>query len=427
MRFNPKAINRQYTMPHSPGNTEASFLRTAFSHLAHGSKMLDYFGIGMNECFTENHIDHRDKDRYRQIRDVNHSLGLVEDVWLQSQGVQSETAILLSESTERWDLAPIAGDQVRHEVFGPEFRKARLSYHLERVGLWKALTFAGVSPDLLIEEDLQANQLKGYRMLFVVGDSLPLEAVPILEKFIKDGGTVVATAGVGRYGTYREPNPALQALFGIEKRTLVERERFIRPLQEMQFLKPLGTIDGKGWEMPALAIHERIKPAKDVEVLATHKDDGSPAIIRRNIGKGRGIYISALPGIAYMWTACQPPLVPARGPETHQVPVKFDPGVTTWIGNLIAEAKIEPPIRTEGNLIDTRLIRSGKTYILPVANFNREVGQDVRFSIHLDGKVDRITSAYKGPLTASTSTNAGRVLFTLPKLGYGDMIRIDLK
>lgn len=59
MKGIPGAVNRQYTMPHAPGNTEKSFLRTAFTHLAHGSKELDFFGIGMNECFTENHIGHR--------------------------------------------------------------------------------------------------------------------------------------------------------------------------------------------------------------------------------------------------------------------------------------------------------------------------------------------------------------------------------
>ncbi len=425
MRSNPKAINRQYTMPHSPGNTEASFMRTAFSHLAHGSKMLDYFGIGMNECFTENHIDHRDKDRFRQIRDVNHSMALVEDVILQSQAVQSEAAILLSDSTERWDLAAVAGDQASHSMFGPEFRKTRLHYHLDRVGLWKALTFAGVSPDLVVEEDLRADRLKGYRLLFVVGDSLPVEAVPALEQFAKDGGTVVATAGVGRYGTYREANPALQALIGLESRTFEEREVFIRPLQEMQFLKPHGILVAEGWEIPALAIHERIKPVADVEVIATFKDGGSPAIISRTIGKGRVVYVSALPGVAYLWSAYQPPIVPDRADNTHKVPVNLDKGVAALVGRLLAEAGIEPPVKAEGNLIDTRLVKSGKTYMLPIANFNETVGGDVTFSLKLDGAVGEVVSAYRGKLAATTE--GGRVVFTVPKLGYGDLVRIDMK
>jgi hypothetical protein len=425
MRFNPKAINRQYTMPHSPGNTEASFMRTAFSHLAHGAKALDYFGIGMNECFTENHIDHRDQDRFRQIRDVNHAMGLVEDVWPQSEGVQSEVAILLSESTERWDMAGVAGDKASHSMFGEDFRKIRLSYHLDRVGLWKALTFAGASPDLLIEEDLKADRLKGYRLLVVVGDSIPVEAAAAIEQFAKAGGTVVATAGVGRYGAYREANPAMQELFGIASRTLEERETFIRPLQEMQLLKPQGMIVGEGWELPALAIHERIKPAADTEVLATHKDGGGPAIIGRKLGKGRTIYVSALPGVAYVWSALQPPRVADRGVNTHQVPVNFDAGATALVTRWLADAGVEPLVRMGGSLIDTRLVKSGKTYVLPVANFNATVGQDVTFSLKLEGSVKTVTSAYRGVLTAATES--GRVVFTVPQLGYGDLIRIDLK
>ncbi len=95
LRDNPNGVLRQYTMPHSPGNTEANFLRSAFTHLAHGATMLDFFGIGMNETFTENHIDHRDRARYRALRDVTHAVGLVEDLLPKSRPVASPVALLL--------------------------------------------------------------------------------------------------------------------------------------------------------------------------------------------------------------------------------------------------------------------------------------------------------------------------------------------
>lgn len=424
MRYNPKAINRQYTMPHSPGNTEASFLRTAFSHMAHGAKMMDYFGIGMNECFTENHIDHRDKDRYRQIRDVNYCLGMVEDVWLQARGVPSGVALLLSESTERWDLSAVAGDRASHNMFGPDFRKTRLSYHLDRVGIWQALTFAGVSPDLVVEEDLRADRLQDYRFLVLVGDSIPAETVPALEEFVKKGGTLLATAGVGRYGAYREPNPALQALLGIESRTIEERETFFRPLQELQFLKPVGHLKGPEWTLPVLAIRERIKPVKEATVLASHQEDGSPAMIRRTLGKGAVVYLSALPGVAYLWSALQPPVVPDRANHTHRVPVNFDKGVASMLDRLVAEAGLEPLIRAGGHLIDARLEKNGKTYILPVANYNATVGQDVTLSLKMEAAPKEVLSAYRGSLKAVFE--GGRVTFTVPKLGYGDLIRIAM-
>src|SRR5262249_12895270 len=195
MRDNPKAVLRQYTMAHSPGNTDASFLRSAFSHLAHGATMLDFFGVGLNETFTENHIDHRATSRFRALRDVTHCVGFVEDLLPEARAVRSPVALLVSESTERWDLAGIATDRAGHAPFGPDFRKARLHFHLERLGIWKALTFAGASPDLVTEQDVIAGKLDGYRAVVLVGDHWPREMVPALERWVRAGGVALATAG----------------------------------------------------------------------------------------------------------------------------------------------------------------------------------------------------------------------------------------
>ncbi|MFQ3651704.1 MAG: hypothetical protein SNJ75_15375, partial [Gemmataceae bacterium] len=114
MRDSPGAVLRQYTMPHAPGNTDANFRRSAFTHLAHGATMLDFFGIGMNETFTENYIDFRAIDRYKALRDITHAVGFVEDVLPEAKAVPSRVALLISESTERWDLAAITADRANH-------------------------------------------------------------------------------------------------------------------------------------------------------------------------------------------------------------------------------------------------------------------------------------------------------------------------
>src|SRR5262249_14776223 len=202
-RYNPRAILRQYTMPHAPGNSDASFQRTAFSHLAHGAKMLDFFGIGLNETFTENHIDCRAHSRFQALRDITHCIGFVEDLLPESRVVPSPVAMLVSESTERWDYAGIATDGAGHAHFGPDFHKTRLNSHIARFGIWEALTFLGVSPDLLIEEDLNAKVLKDYKVLVVVGDCLATDKVPALKAWVENGGVLLATAGAGQFGGYR--------------------------------------------------------------------------------------------------------------------------------------------------------------------------------------------------------------------------------
>src|SRR5262249_37627498 len=152
-----------------------------------------------------------------------------------------------------------AQDRAGHDHFGPDFRKTRLSYHLERLGLWQALTFLGVSPDLVTEEDLTDKVLGKYTILFVVGDCLPPESAAKLEAWVQPGGVVGATAGAGRFDPYHQPTEVFEKLFGLVKRTTEEKATFLRPRQELPFLKPLATVRGDGWEMPALATQERVE------------------------------------------------------------------------------------------------------------------------------------------------------------------------
>lgn len=425
MRNNPKAVIKQYTMPHSPGNTEASFLRSCFTHLAHGARALDFFGIGMNETFTENYIDHSDHQRYKDIRDVTHSMGLVEDLLPQSQVVPSKVAMLLSDSTERWDFARIARDQARHDHFGSDFRQTRLSFHQERLGMWYALTFNGATPDFLIEEDLTAKVLRDYAVLYVVGDCLPVATVPALEAWVKEGGVLMATAGAGQFDPYRRPNPGLRQLLGIDARTLEERTTFMRPRQELAFLQPLATVKIGALAMPQLATWERITPAADARAMATFTDDGSPAVIARALGEGQVFYCAALPGMAYMWGGLQPPGVPDRGPGTHTPPTNFNKGALAVLELPLQAAKVEPRVTNSLGLIDTRLLKAPGGYAMPIANYNLTVGQKVTFGIRLDGTVTKVTSAYSGPLKFAMAN--GRLQVTVPKLGYGDMLRIDVK
>ncbi|GDY20210.1 hypothetical protein LBMAG56_15550 [Verrucomicrobiota bacterium] len=423
LRGNPKGVIRQYTMPHSPGNTDASFLRTAFSHLAHGAKMLDFFGIGMNETFTENYIDHRDKERFRSVRDVTHAIGFVEDLLPQSTVVPSRVALLVSESTERWDMAGIAADQAGHSHFGPDFRKTRMVHHLERLGIWKALTFLGSTPDLITETDVHPTLLRDYQVLIVVGDSLPPATAQLAEQWVKAGGVLLTVANTGGTDQYHRPQNVWNDLCGVGSRQTDARETFFRPRQELPFLKPHGTVAGAGWEMPQLATYERIKPAAGADVLAKFKDDNSAAFITRKLGKGQTFWCAAQPGVAYLWTALQPPAVPDRGPGTHTVPTGFDSGARAVLETVLKAAKVEPLVRCEPQQLDTRLLRANRGYILPIANFEPKVGQKATISLKVTGQIRKVSSAWHGALPLQR--DGDRLLITLPALGHGDIVRLD--
>jgi hypothetical protein len=425
MRFNDKAINRQYTMPHSPGNSEGSFIRTAFTHLAHGAKELDFFGIGLNETFTENHIDHRDHDRYRQIRDVTQSLGLVEDGWLESKLVPAQTAVLISQSTERWDLAAIAKDVHELEWFGEHFRATRLHHHLDRLGIWKAMTFAGESPDLLIEEDIHPELLKGYKMLVIVGDSLPAALVTPLEAWVRSGGVILATAGAGRFDEYRQPNPLWQSFLGINSAKLDERATFLRPRMELPFEKPITNLAGGDWKLPVIGVVDRFKMKLDGRILGEFSDDHSPGLIAREVGKGKIFYTGAMPGLAYLWSGLQPPVVADRSPNVHVVPSNYDAGAAAMLKMTMSIAGVEPVLRITPEMVDARLIKTPWGYAIPMANYQSQVGGSVRVKVALPAnvKVKLVTSAYLGKITPQQEN--GQLVVDLTKLGYGDMLRIE--
>ncbi len=432
MRDIPHGVIRQYTMPHAPGNTDANFRRTAFTHLAHGARKLDYFGIGMNEGFTENHIDHRAHERYVSIRDVNYSMGLVEDLLPESVVVPSRAALLVSDSTERWDMAPMARDLAYVHQFNPEFRKLRLIYHLERLGLWKALTFAGESPDLLVEDDLTAEYLNPYRVLYVVGDSLPAGSAAVVRDWVERGGVLVGTATAGAVDSYRELVTDWAELFGIRDRTSELRDHFARPRQELPFLQPYDhiriadtVVSDPGLDaMPSLAVVERFEPADDAEILAKFADAGDqPAVVRRTVGEGYVIYVGAFPGVAYLWQALQPPMVPDRGKHTHTVPMGFDPAADRLIRLGLETAGVTPRLAFDGRLIDARLIRSGDAHILPLADYDQETGQPLTLTIRIDTPVRRLSSAFHGELPFTLE--AGVLTTTLPSVMYGDMLLLE--
>ena len=423
LRDTPNGVLRQYTMPHAPGNTDADFLRSAFTHLAHGATMLDFFGVGMNETFTENYIDHRAHERYRALREVTHAIGLVEDLLPKSRPVSSPVALLVSAGTERWDFAGIAEDSAGHALFGPNFRKLRLNAHTDRLGLWTALTFLGVSPDLVMEEDVGEKGLKDYKVLVLVGDCLPPSLVPIIEAWVRKGGVVLATANAGRYDPYREATPVFEKLFGLQSRRSEERASFFRPRQELPFLKPFDRIVCPGGALPQLGTRERIEPAKDATVLARFENDKEPAILDRRLDKGHVLYIAALPGVAYLWSALQPPTVPDRGPGTHSIPTAFNAGARSLLELVLRAAHVQPAIESTPALVDARLLKAPGGYILPLANYTDKIGQKVTLRIRIGDKIHKVTSAYHGELPVKEDD--GRIVVTIPALGYGDVLRLE--
>jgi len=417
MKNNPQALHQQYTMPHSPGNSDQSFRRTAFSHLAHGARVLDYFGIGVPYSFTENYIDFRDKERYAAIRDVNRAMALIEDILPDSRVVPSQVALILSDSTERWDFHGIAEDKANLSVFSEHYKKTRLHYHTDRVGIYYALVHGSRSPDLLIEEDVAHGDLKNYKVAYWVGDCIEAKALAALEEWVKNGGQLFATAGAFRYDQYKRLLPAGLKFLGLKSAKLDEKTTFFRPQIELPRLAPLDAIG----EMPVFGVVDRVEAGPDAKVIATFKS-GSPAVVERTLGKGKITFIAALPGPTYFWSNYQPVPVPPRGVLSHEPHVNFNADARKLV--LEAAKSATASVEADGGWIDARLLQSPKGYAAPLANYSADVDKPVTLTIRGIEGIRKITSANRGELKVQREGEIVRVTYPT---GFGDILRVDAK
>ncbi len=416
MRDNPKALFLQYTMPHSPGNSDQSFRRSAFTHLAHGARGLDYFGIGVNYTFSENHIDFRDKGRYAAIRDINRSMALIEDILPESHVEPSQVAMIMSDSTERWDLAGIASDKTVLNVFGPDYKKTRLCYHTDRLGIYYTLVHGSRPPDMLIEEDVIAGKLKDYKVAYWVGDCADPKMIKPLEEWVKAGGHLVATAGALRCNAYKQPVPEGLALLGLKSGKLDEKQTFFRMQIEMPRMTPLDTIGN----MPVFSVVDHVEAGPDANIIFKFKS-GGPAVVERTLGKGKITFIAALPGVTYLWSAHQPAQPPPRGVWSHAPWTNFNADAGALI---LAPAKaVTSQVEAEGGLIDARLLKSPKGYAVPLANYSVDTQKPVTLTIRGVKGIKKITSASQGELKMEKAPDdAVKVTYST---GFGDILRVD--
>jgi len=255
---------------------------------------------------------------------------------------------------------------------------------------------------------------------------VPGATVPALEAWVKQGGVLVATGGVGRQGAYREANPEMQKFVGVETRKFEERDTFMRITMELPFLKPHSTVVlGSGAEMPVVGNFERITPVAGAKVIGTFKEDKSPAMIVREVGKGKVYYIAAQPGVSSLWSGLHPILVPDRGANTHTVRTNWDKAAGEFVSDMLKAGAVDPIVTTTPGLIDTRLIRGKSAYLLPLANYNTAVGSDIEVSVRVASGVKKVVASFAGELPFKMVKD--RLVFTVPKMGYGEMVRIDVK
>lgn len=395
LRGKPDRKVLYYVMPHSPGNTPASWRRMFHNALGHGMKIVDLFEFRpVQAAYTENHVS--SPEMYATVLKTFRELGQYEDIVQAGQRRPAEAGLWFSETADIWE--DYAG-----------------SFGAAKRGLYVAILHRQLPLDFLVEQDALDGALGRYKALFVADRHVSRAASEKIAAWVQGGGRLLATAGAGMFDEYDKPNKALRELLGVELAALVTPEdaqvAFIK--QDLPFARAIDTVTWSGRWLPVTGAMTKVKTGPDVTVEGRFTD-GSPAVAVRKAGKGEAIYCGFLPGLTYFH-----PAIPRRPVDrgatgdsmAHFVPTAFDGAAAELIGS--AARQIVPPVVCSESLVEASLIESKGGAVVVLTNWSGRPQKALEIAFH-------------GPLPGQTASLASGAKLTTKKDGDRTVFTCDL-
>ncbi len=372
-------------MPHSPGNTPATWRRQFYGDLGHGMQIVNLFEFRpVQAAYTENYCS--DPAMYQEIRKSLHELGQFEDIVQDGRVQPGIAALWFSETADIWD------DNAH------PFAAAKRSLYI-------AIRHQQLPLDFVIDEDALAGDLKNYRVLYLADRHVSRAASQKIAEWVAAGGKLVATAGAGMFDEFNEPNPIMTKLLGVTQTELLlpEAAKVVFEKQDLPFSKPIDTVEygtaNATYSMPVIAARARFTPASDgVRALARFADD-TPAVTEHKMGKGQILYFGFLPGLSYF-----KPAIPRRPVDrgstadsmTHFIPTEYHPGAAALLGS--ATRDIPLPVRCSEPLVESSVVQSPGGAVIPLVNWTPGPVKGLQVTIRAKLPTGTIALASGNPL-----------------------------
>lgn len=322
-----------YVMPHSPGQ-EAGFLRRNMLYsAAAGAKHLDNFWVGPEERFTENFVRWGALDTWKTLHESIHDTTAVEDLLVAGKLRPAKVAVVIGKATDfhesRLNL-PKGSDPFAKVCKNAPEKVNQILCRKEQQLLYLSLLHTQQGVDLITEDDIVERGLKQYSAVYFAGEWADSRIVPKLEAWVREGGTLVATGGIGHKNEFDEASTALPGLLGVTVANTTKNLAVVRTLLELPLAEAIDTVTLDGGKIPAIGMKQVLTPAAGTKVLATWAD-GKPAATSRALGKGQAIAIGTLAGTSYYRTALKPIPYARGGRHTIYNPTTFSEPATKLV------------------------------------------------------------------------------------------------
>lgn len=370
----------------------------AYSSLAQGAKGFFFWTFGPTYIGTENYWSDL-KSEYEGVHKLTRALAAAEDILTPAKSVRDPVAILYSVSHDIW-----------HSDQPAAFVEKRL--------LWHALRHAGVQPDFLREEDLEAGRLKDYKALYIADWCVSQWASTEIDKWVRQGGVVYLSAGAATRDEFYEPYaPPYAAAVWPERaagRMIAQRHRYNerRDLPQITPLTHANRPGGPAAEaLPVLGV--RLDLADGVaegKPLLVFDDNGAPAGVKVAHGQGTVFAYAFLPMLAYARLAdFQPRTLAEKWPALPRQLVR----------QALAAASVKGVAQADAPVVETGLLTGPKGSVLVLANYTYEPIKELHVDLRLSHPVTQAVSTEGVRVTSKPIP--GGLRLSLP-LDWTDMV-----
>lgn len=401
-----------YLISAGPYGYNDKFVELA-SYIMYGSgfKWLNFYVFGWPDgCSYMGH-----PEIMKAVKRVNRKIGVVEDYLINAKVVPGEIAIGWSSTTDIWDLARKPSYQ---------YSPGNCVYPQERHLLYLLLRHLQYPVEILSEEDLTDGYLKNFKVYFLVGDHLKVEAANALKEWVKNGGTLISVAGGGLYDHLNKPLETMKDVFGIKESKIIKTVDAIRPKLELLHMEPLDTIVfNTGRKMKVFGYRQSFV-VSDGTVIGTFTN-GEPAAVEKNYGRGKAIIIGGLFGPAYLKDAI--PLMPyGRGGDKDELslffPTQYNQEVRFIVKDLLGGMRSN--LICSHPLIEGVLLERENGYTITLTNFSMQKQKNVfvKFTPPADKVVKKIFSPY-GKLGISKAGE--ELIIKIPEIDKFDCVIIE--
>jgi len=402
-KYNKQPIHF-YVMPHAPGQTPENLRRSMVYSVGAGAAHIDNFWVAPEENFTENFVAWGYNESFRTIHEAIYDSGEVEKVAIGGTVRPGRVAVVLSKATdfnESQLMVDKASDPFTARSKNAPAQVNQILCRKDQQMLYLALCQAGQGVDLITEDDIvDIDALKKYEAVYFAGEWIDHRAVQKLDAWVQNGGTLYATAGIGRFNEFGEEELAMRKLLGLKSSTTTKNLAVIRTLLELPQAPSIGTITMNGETTPAIGMKQVLTP-DTAQTLGTW-EDGTAAVTVNSYGKGKAFAVGTLAGNSYMKTALR--LTPwARGGRKMVYnPTDFAPAATRLVRLGLTAKPIAAEVTCSNTLVEAVVIDKAQSSLVTLTNWTNAPLKGLKVSVKMAKapKSARLVGAQKKiPLT----------------------------